>query len=457
MKKTLVYALLMTVAGILLSACGSNSREDPLPAPTPPPGGYAFMNMETELEIDEYKTYPIRFQLVKDGFALPDAVVSMKVPDKSIGSIEEYNIKTDTNGEGTFIYTPPAIFPEKGNLHMVFSDGNITLKETIKLNFKLNTDIPSDGRATSLSISYETSECDETRGIIGHYHIHAVDRFSHVPIVNMPINVSLINGIRKINGQKVQLATGTIYNIDPVEFEDKSVNFFTQTKVKVGDNLIILPSEEKTDASYIGGWEIKEVSSYLQFKEYYYNLSDTMNLTYIVGSEKRLLGGENGTTGILANAHVEKNYTTDNDGYVYFDIVFDPILAGHTVTVEAHGDEDGNRIGIAMKTALRLDGDSFTAPDITIPNYGGLNVVRVPISINPTCSGTQPLIDVPVNPNSFQVTPAKNCFIVSGVSSYHTDGQGTVSIAVQTDGNVTAAENCELTWDGDITSLVYEY
>ena len=238
---------------------------------------------------------------------------------------------------------------------------------------------------------------------------------------------------------------------------DKSVNFTTQTKVKNGDNLIIFPSEGKTDASYIGGWDIKSVNSNLILNEYYYNLLDTTNLTYIIGNEERLLGGENGAVGTFAVAHVEPNYTTDNNGYAYFDIVFDPILAGHTVTVEAHGNEDGNRIGTAMKTALRLDGDSFTAPDTVVANSGGLEIARIPLTINPSCTGNQPLIDVPVNPNSFHVSPEANCQIAPSVSNYHTSGYGTVTIAVQTDGNTTATENCTITWDGDITSLVYEY
>lgn len=456
MKKNILYSVLVLVS-ILIVGCGSNSRKDPTPTPTPPPGGYAFANFTSQLKIDEYKTYPIKFQLTKDGLAVPDASVSMKVPDESIGSISKLTVVTDENGKGRFVYTPPAIFPEKGKLYMVFTDGNITLEGTVKLDFDLNTDIPSDGRATTLSISYETSECDDKRGIIGHYHVHAVDRFSRLPIVNIPVRVSLINGIVQINNTKVQIAKGSIYNYDPVEFVDKSINFATQTNVKKGDNLIIFPSEGKTDASYIGGWDIASVSNNLIFNKYYYNLVSSTNLTYIVGNEKRLLGGENGAVGKVAVAHVEPNYTTDNNGYAYFDIVFDPILAGHTVTVEAHGDEDGSRIGIAMKTALRLDGDSFTAPDTTVPNSGGLEIARIPLTINPSCTGNQPLIDVPINPNSFQVTPGKNCIIDQSASEYHTDGYGTVTIGVQTDGNTTATENCTITWTGDITSLLYEY
>jgi len=461
MKKLLIYTVIMTVS-ILFSACGSDSKKDPIPAPPPPPGGYAFSNFTSELKIDDYKTYPIEFQLTKDGLVVPDETVSMKVPDKSIGSIQKYTIVTDEKGKGTFIYTPPVVFPQKGTLYVVFTDGNITLEEKVLLQFDLNPDIPPKGHATTLSISYETTECDEKRGIVGHYHVHAVDRQSRLPIVNLPVKVSLINGVKLIHDMAVQRGAGTIAYKDPtslespIVFSDATADF-GKLGVKKGDNLIIFPSEGKTNASYIGGWDIQSVSSSLLLNEQYTNLVEANALTYIVGNEERLLGGENGAVGFLATAHVEPDYTTDNDGYAYFDIVFDSILAGHTVSVEAHGDENGNRIGISMKTALRLDGDSFSAPDTIVANSGDIEKVNIPLSIKPSCTGSQPLIDVPVNPNSFHVTPALNCQIIPEKSEYYANGYGTVLIAVQTDGNATASENCTIKWDGDISSLVYEY
>ena len=466
MKKNIIYTVMVAVS-ILLSACGSNSKKDPVPTPAPPPGGYVFANFTSELNIEEYKTYPIKFQLTKDGLVVPNAPVSMKVPDKSIGSIQEYSVVTDENGKGTFVYTPPAIFPEKGELSVVFTDGDITLEESVKLDFNLNTDIPSDGRATTLSIAYETTECDDKRGIVGHYHVHAVDRFSRLPIVDIPVRVSLINGIKMINSKKVQEGKGKIVyknsadTTSPIEFFDPSTSY-AQTSVEKGDNLIIFPSQGRTDASYIGGWDIKSVSDILTLNEHYLNLVQSNSLTYIIGNEERLLGGESGAVGTLAVAHVEPNYTTDNNGYAYFDIVFDAKLAGHTVTVEAHGNEDGNRIGVSQKVALRLDGDSFTAPDTVIPNTGGTVEARIGITINPTCVGTEPLIDVPINPNTFHIEDKGklHCQIDQDQSDYHTNGYGAVTIVVNTDGNITetgGVDECTITWDGDITSLLYEY
>ena len=464
----------MIAVGILLSACGSNNKTDPIPIATPPPGGYAFSNFTSTLNIEEYKTYPIRFQLTKDGLAVPDVSVFMKVPDQSIGFIDKTTITTDANGKGVFSYSPPAVFPKKGTLSVVYTDGNITLEEPVELDFNLNTDIPSDGRATTLSITYLTSECDASRGIIGHYAIHAVDRFSRVPVIDIPVRVSLVNGVTLINNEKVQNGKGNIYYENPADVTSSAIKFsdgstdFSQDGVKQGDNLIIFPSQGRTDASYIGGWDIESVSgNILTSNEQYTNLVQDNTLTYLIGNEERLLGGENGTVGRLATAHVEPNYTTDNNGYVYFDIVFDPILAGHTVTVEAHGNEDGHRVGVSMKTGLRMGGEDggFIAPETTVPNSGGPEKARIPITINPTCVGNQPLIDVPLAPDSFQVTSKKvdagvHCEIDQDESDFLTDGYGTVTIAINTDGNTTdtgGEDECVITWDGGISSLLYEY
>ncbi len=226
--------------------------------------------------------------------------------------------------------------------------------------------------------------------------------------------------------------------------------------MEIGDNLIIFPSEDKTDNSYLGGWDIKTVNENLTFSEHYLNLVDTTNLTYIIGNEERLLGGENGSIGTFANAHIEAvESTTDADGYAYFDIVSDMILVGHTVTIEAHGDENGDRIGVSQKVFLRLEGDDFSTSPTEIPNTAGTRKVRVPLTIYPSCSGSQPLIDVPVAPNSFTITPTVNCAIVGG--DFHSDSSGTVTLSVRMDGNTTATETCTIEWDGGPGSLRYEY
>ena len=459
-RKIVLYSVLLMVASAILSGCGSNSKKDPIvPTPAPATNGYAFKNVSTDLDITTYSKYTIEFQLTKDELVVPSASVSMKAFDKYIGSVDAYVTTTDENGIGKFIYSPPTVFPDTGTLTILYTDGNITIEQNINLHFKLDLDA-SDGRATELSISYESSSCDVKRGNIGHYHIHAVDRNSNLPIVGIPVTVSLVNGVKEINHNKVQIAKGNIYNTSPVQFNDNTVDFLTQTDIKRGDNLIIFPSENKADISYIGGWNINSLNDEnLTLTGDYTNLLTTTDLTYIVGNEKRLLGGENGEIGEPTVAHVEiVESETDSDGYVYFDIVSDFLLAGHTVTVEAHGNENGRRIGVAKKVFLRLDDDKFSANDVTVPNnQAGLRKVSMHLTINPSCSGNQWLIETPVDPGSFSAKPVEHCNVVASETETSTDANGNIEVAVRTDGNETATSQCTVSWEGGPGSLMFEY
>lgn len=462
MKRASLYIYLVSLA-LLLSACGSNNIEDSVSTSVEEVNGYAFTETVDTLLIDSYKMYTIRFKLVEDGFSASGQTVQFKAFDSQFGTIEMTSTVTDENGLGSFIYNPPATMPASGTNKIIqyvyrYTDDkgdDQELVQNITLNFHFN---PQDdnGRATTLSISYTTSTCTD-KGIIGHYYVHAVDRLSNVPVVGIPVKFSLINGVKEFNNAKIQEATGSLKNSVPFSFTDEKSNFSTQTNVKNGDNLIIFPSQGKTDISYLGGWSIDSVGKALTLDGVYPNIISTNNLTYIIGNEERLLGGENGSRGVLTVAHVEEvDATTDNEGYAYFDIVFDAILAGHTVTVEAHGHDNGKRMGISSREALRLD--HFSAPETIILNSGGVRTVGIPITIEPSCLGKQPLIDVPIGMNSFTIEPNEHCRLVGG--DFHTDGNGVMRIEVATDGNtsVTGGEDeCTITWEGGISSLRYEY
>jgi hypothetical protein len=319
----------------------------------------------------------------------------------------------------------------------------------------------NSGETATLSISYESTECDVNRGVVSHYHIHAVDSKSHLPLENIPVSVSLINGVKEFNDEKVHKGTGVISKStdgDGLIFSDSTVDFQT-TRVQEGDNLIVFPSTYRTNIAYLGGWNINEVSNTLTLNGNYKNIPEVNSLTYIVGNEERLLGGEYGEIGELATAHVEIiDNETNADGYVYFDIVYDFILAGHTVSVEAHGDKYGERAGIAEKIFLRLDGDNFTAYDQIVPNsMEGIQYVWMNLRINPSCSGDFALMNVPIDPRSFTAEPIEHCHVDVTQTGTETDGYGNVLVAVQTDGNSTDAPDCTVKWNGGPASLRFEY
>jgi len=326
---------------------------------------------------------------------------------------------------------------------------------------------------TALSIVYASTE--EVAGkIVGHYRVHAVDDNGN-PISGLKLKMSLINGVKQIRHQKLQRGTGDILSAEPIMLKDVGIDF-TQTDIRVGDSLIILPSSGKTDVNYLGDWTISNIGSELELKENSYNLESTENLTYIIGNEERLLGGDNGDRGVIAVAHIQdvnSTSTTNEKGFTLFDVVFDPVLAGHTVTVGVHT-VNGTRLGAAKVIGLR--GAEFPPVETSIVNSGGKVVVPMTLSIDPGNGGTEHLVDVEINPLSFKVEPIDSCTLNSNRSNFHTDSGGRVILVIDTKGKVAVvdkngtsvvdengipktegADNCTVKWDGGITSTYLEY
>jgi len=463
MKKNIIYTFFVSLL-LLLTACGSNNIEDPVNTSTiEEVDGYAFTETDETLLIDSYKSYVIKFKLVEDGFAVVGQTVLFKNFDSEFGTIETSSVITDENGLGSFTYNPPSTMPASGTSKIIryvyrYTDEegeSEDLIQNITLNFNFDSNDGGNGRATTLSINYMTSTCDATKGLIGHYNVHAVDERSNSPVVGMDVEFSLINSVKKIKGVAVQRGSGNIKNSASLTFADSRLSFVNED-ITVNDNLIILPTQDASEIPYLGGWNINDVGKELTLFGNYNNIDDTNNLTYIIGNEKRLLGGENGSAGTLTAAHVMViNGITDSKGFAYFDLVFDSKLAGHTVVLEAHGDENGKRYGIAKKAFLRLPGDNFTARDVEINNTGGVYTIHVPITIAPSCAGTESLVDVPISPSSFTVEPKRNCMVVGG--DFLTNSSGAVKVDVLTDGNITASEICTLSWEGGPESLRSEY
>ena len=330
-------------------------------------------------------------------------------------------------------------------------------------NSKPDADDLAPGTA-AFSIAYASSS--ESAGkIVGHYRVHAVDDQGK-PLSGLKLKMSLINGVKKIRNTKLQRARGNILSTTPIRFNDLGVNF-AQAGVGRGDTLIVLPSEGKTDISYLGDWTISNAGADLELKENSYHLETTENLTYIIGNEERLLGGENGNRGVIAVAHIQdvnKTFVTDEKGYTFFDVVFDPVLAAHTITVGVHT-VNGARRGAAKVIALR--GAEFPPVERTIINSGGLVRIRMTLSIDPGNGGSEHLIGVDINPSSFTVEPIDSCTLNYKESNFHTDSGGGVILAINTlgktevaDGNKTkteGADTCTVKWNGSMSSIVYEY
>lgn len=322
---------------------------------------------------------------------------------------------------------------------------------------KVNADdILTDGN-TLLSIVYKSTDTTEDGKMVGHYHVHAVDANSK-PISGLKLKMSLINGVKVIRNQKLQKTTGRIESSYPIGFYDNNVNFET-TGVKTGDSLIVLPTSGKTNVTYLGDWKILGVGAGLQLKETSYHLENTEGLTYIIGNEQRLLGATNGGRGVVSVAHIEEvNTTTDAKGFTNFDVIFDPILAGHTVTIGVH--TEGNRWGASDVVTLR--GGEFTASPVTVANTGH----TYPVSMRLLINGTEDLIGLDISPNSFSVEPTDSCSIDTAGSDFHTDKGGYVRLSIKTKGvsvdvngtkEDSESEECTVSWAGGAGSIYYEY
>lgn len=214
-------------------------------------------------------------------------------------------------------------------------------------------DLPPGESGITLSIACFESEQIE-KAYVAHCYVHTVDGNSD-PVSGVAYNVSLVNSV-KVFGQE----TGNILTTDPITFSDYNENF-VQNGVKQTDTLIVLPTVDKTDVTYLGNWQVAGVNNNtnLTLAERSFNLETTEELTYVIGSETRYdLGGS-------ASAHIEylDNNATSGDelGFFYFDVVYDPELKGETIFLGAHT-TSANRMGAALALRLELEDANTTTP-----------------------------------------------------------------------------------------------
>jgi len=309
---------------------------------------------------------------------------------------------------------------------------------------------------TSLSIVYDSTKLVDGK-MVGYYHIHAVDD-NGKPLAHLPFRISVINGVKEINGDKLRYGTGVITPSKPITFGDSMIDF-SSTSVTPGDTLIVLPTQGRTDSSYLGDWTVVKKTNVLSLRESSYNLQQTDGLSYIIGREERLLGSDVGR-GTLSVAHVESSDTngssiTDKDGFTNFKVVFDPVLLGHTITIGAH--TNGNRLGVSKVISLR--GGKFSAEPVKVYNTGSPETAVMYLTIDPGNGAMEYLMDARIVESSFEVSPEDACRLDMQRSDFHTDGAGRVHLVIDTKG--TADDNgtatCEVKWNGGATSIYLEY
>ena len=113
MKKNIIYSFILVLTVSLLTACGTNTKENP-PAPD---GPYTFFNATTPLKITKPTEVNgtitgndsnVSVQLLKNGLVEAGQSVQIKPFNLRYGSVLNSVVDTDVNGNAIFKYQVPS-------------------------------------------------------------------------------------------------------------------------------------------------------------------------------------------------------------------------------------------------------------------------------------------------------------------------------------------------------------
>jgi len=319
------------------------------------------------------------------------------------------------------------------------------------------------GPVTTMSLSYITSyqKSTEDDGLfVCVYTIHAVDKYNNPARAGVPIHPTLVNGTKiPLNYHPEPIpnrlpTTGEIKNGSPVTINDSTLDFVSK-KVETTDRAIIVTNPNHNDQAYLGDWSLDTVYNHeLQVSEKYYG-PDESGLSYVIGNDKRYIE----PYGIASADAVSPTggYLTDGNGTVQFEVKFDPILAGHTVTLAANA-YDGNRTGISKIENLRWG--HYTTSVVVIPNDGADHNVTLSLGIaSASDQHLAPLLGLHVTKDSI-VSDTSACAIDIVHTTYddlYTGTTGTVQAVINTHVTGVDATECKISWHADNGDIYREY
>ncbi len=320
---------------------------------------------------------------------------------------------------------------------------NITITKRVPL-------VILSGPVSALSLVYVHTIYDKEKGLFeDRWNIHAVDKYANPAREGISLYPTLINGYKHIG-----YAAGSIVASDPANFTDTSAPFgAVDVNPPYNDRLIIMPQSipEKIDKSYLGDWTISRVvdSSTLELEDIYAGPDDSQ-LKYIIGSEKRALADVISIADIKS-AEPSGTYKTDANGNVRFDVTYDPMLVGHTLTLSAKTYNGTVRSGTAIRTSFR--GEGYSVNSKKIDNDGNTHVVTLSISINPN---GEPLVGVELVPDSI-TTDSGQCTLNPASVPIRTNNNGSFTVLIDTAGDINKAKECTISWEATNSSIYYEY
>ena len=141
MKKNMMHSFILLVTIVLLTACGTDQKENP----PEPDGPYSFFDASTPLKITKPSTdengtviggdYNITVRLLEFDLAKKGESVQMKPFSSKYGFVTNTVVTTDANGEAKFVYNPPtgndynAIRGQDITIQAVYLDSTITTSQ----------------------------------------------------------------------------------------------------------------------------------------------------------------------------------------------------------------------------------------------------------------------------------------------------------------------------------------
>jgi hypothetical protein len=302
------------------------------------------------------------------------------------------------------------------------------------------------GPVTAMSLFYAGTDEDTDLGIYKNYYtIHAVDKYNNPAREGITLHPSIINGTKVVNSTGT---TGQINLASPATFTDTNINAFTT--VDTNDLLAIVPNANRINNAYLGNWTIDiATASTLELAEEYTEAT-TNGLSYIIGNSVRFLEGY-GVATVDIKDRDNRGFVTDSNGNVQFEVTFDPVLAGHTVTISANAYDD-NRTGAAIIAGLRWD--NYDSTSESIPNDGLDHTITLGLGIS---DGVEKLIDVDIVPGSIMSNDATCDLNPLGFNNLHTNSNGEITVTISTGLTASGATDCTISWSATQGGIFKEY
>ncbi len=335
-------------------------------------------------------------------------------------------LKTDTLSGSAIIEISANIFND---------DQNVTITKLVPV-------VIQSGPVTSMSLVYSSSQLNSETGLYENmYTIHAVDKYNNPAKEGITLHPSIINGVKVLGDD------GKISVDSPTKLE--SVSNFGQ--VNTDDLVAIVPNSFRTDPLYLGNWSVQaRVNSNELTLAEVYGGGLAPSLSYVIGNSNRYIDGYGiATADIKATNNI---YTTDQNGNARFTVTYDPILAGHTVTISANA-YDVTRTGVSSVEGLRA-AEGYSSTSVRIPNTSNdVYDVNLTLSIG---AGREPLVGLHIVPASIISNDAA-CLINDPNQNIVTNQNGAISVQFKTGQTPNGPDNCIITWSNSGSGIYKEY